>query len=220
MKSENFDFQAYVAAHKDPDERTRSLSFGDYAYRGDIKHLRTLHTLAPVRVLVSGTLQLWGGWGRSAILKGALKATPRDAQRVYDLAHRAGQRLHMLPTQVYVTGALKNVRAQALGDRDEGFVALHTEAVRSLDDDALLFHIGRQLGHIQNDHVLFQTAAFYGDEIAGVVVRWAIRPGLFALNQWRQRAALTADRAGLLACQSLSVATRQIVEHAVAGRRL
>src|SRR5690606_21217927 len=98
----------------------------------------------------------------------------------------------------------------------ETFVALHTEAVKNYDDKTLTFLIGRELGHAQNGHVIYLTAAFYADEVAGVIVKTAIKPSIVALNRWRQLATITADRAGLLCCRSLDVAIRQIVRESIA----
>lgn len=218
--SHSFDFQAYIGEHKDPQARGRSFSVGDYAFRADIKWLRTLHALTPVRALLAATSRLWSGWGRKRVLEDATRASEKDATRVYALSRQAARALHMAPMQVYVTPHLKDVPAQALGDDAEVFVALHTEAVRSYDDTALLFLLGRQLGHVQNGHVRYLTAYFYADEIAGSVVRWTLKPALAALSKWYRLATLTADRAGLLACKDLEAARRQIVHQSLARQRM
>ncbi|PJB44775.1 MAG: hypothetical protein CO108_08300 [Deltaproteobacteria bacterium CG_4_9_14_3_um_filter_63_12] len=215
-----FDFQGYISNRKNPEERAKSLTFGDYAFRGDIKWLRTLTTLVPVRLMVGATMQLWSGWGRKEVLADAVRASEKDASRLLEVSNEAARALHMAPIPVYLTHHLKEVPAQALGDDEETFIAVHTGAVREMSDPQLTFVIGRQLGHAQNGHVIYQTAAFYVDEIANVVVRWAVAPGQVALNQWRRRAAITADRAGLLACRSLEVAGRQIIDEAIALERL
>ena len=106
-----------------------------------------------------------------------------------------------------------------MGDAEEAFVAVHHEAATVRSDEALRFMLGRELGHVQNGHVPHCTALFYADEIAGTAVRWALRPGLLALRRWRRHAALTADRAGLLCCHSVEVATQEICRALVAAQR-
>jgi len=217
---ETFDFQAYIAEHKDPEARQRSVAVGDYAFRLDVKWLRTLQALAPMRVLLGATARLWRGWGRKEVLEDAVRATEREATRVYNLARDAARDLHMAPVAIYVTPHLKDVPAVALGDEEETFVAVHTEAVRALDDASLSFLLGQQLARVHNGHVRYVTAQFYADEIAGMVVRWAIKPSLISLNKWSQHATITVDRGGLLACRSLDAATRQIVRQSLADKRM
>lgn len=218
--SHSFDLQAYIAEHKDPEARSRSFSVGDYAYRADIKWLRTLHALVPVRLLLGATGKLWSGWGRKQVLEDAVRSSEKDASRVYGLARTAARMLHMAPVQVYVTPHLKEVPAAALGDEGEQFVAVHAEAVRAFDDTQLLFLLGRELGHVQNGHVRYTTAWFYADEVAGGAVKAALTPALTALTRWYRLATITADRAGLLACRDLEAARRQIVRQSLARARM
>ncbi|MDX9720442.1 MAG: M48 family metalloprotease [Myxococcota bacterium] len=220
MRPQVFDFQAYVAQHKDPEARARAMSFGEYAYRGDIKALRTLHAFMPVRMMLSAGLQLWAGWGRQAVLTQSTKASEKEGARVHRAALEAAQALHMPPVQVFLSHQLKDASAHALGDREEVFVAVHTELPKLLDDRSLLFELGRQFGHIQNAHVVYRTVYYYADELANVVLRWVAKPAVMAIQHWRKRATLTADRAGLLACRELDVAIRRMAQQAISTRRL
>lgn len=220
MAVETFDFQRYINEHRDPNKSHRSLPVGEYAYRGDVRLLRTLHTLAPVRLMVTATLRLWKTWGKRKLLKGSSRVGEQDAPRIRDLAMSAARALHLTPQVLYLTPQLRGEVARALGMNGEFFVAVQPESARTLDDAALLFVLGRELGHIQNGHVIYHTAAYYGDELAGMVVKWATTPAVLSLNRWRQHSELTADRAGLLACKNLEAARQQIARQSLAERQL
>ena len=65
--------------------------------------------------------------------------------------------------------------------------------------------IGRQCGHIQNDHVLPATALYYLEHFASRFVHWIVAPAVVALRGWSRRAEVTCDRAGLLCTRDLDV---------------
>jgi hypothetical protein len=89
-----------------------------------------------------------------------------------------------------------------------------------LDAPELMFLLGRELGHVQSDHVKFRSLARWLNSTAnaaGMVTMGlskllsnvTLRP-LLAL--YYRRTAYTADRAGLLACQSREVALRVLMK--------
>jgi Zn-dependent protease with chaperone function len=222
MSVETFDFQKYISEHRDPGAKRRSLPVGEYAFRGDVQALRALHGLAPARLLVGATLRFWQSFGgRKAVMEGAARASEQEAPRVYEQAMQAARALKMSPQVVLLTPNLKgNQVARALGMEDEALVAVQPMMVPAMDDAALRFFIGRELGHLQNGHAAYLTAAFYADEVAADAIRWALKPALLGLNRWRQRSELTADRAGLLCVRDLPTARLLIARHALADQRV
>lgn len=92
-------------------------------------------------------------------------------------------------------------------------LVLTAGAIDALSDDELFFVIGHELGHIKSGHVLYYQIAEYLPMIAQVIGNTVIGVGaLFsaglqlALVRFKQMSELTADRAGLLACQDANVA--------------
>lgn len=217
-----FDFQRYIEEHREPGERRtgRARNVSDYAFRGDVKQLHTLDGLAPVRLVMSGSLRLWRGWGRARLLKDALRVGGGEAPRVSELARQCVSALHMPAQVVYVAPALRDVAARAVGTDGDLCVVVQPEAVKALSDAALLFVLGRELGHVQNGHVSYATAAFYAEDLANQVVRWAFTPAVTAIRGWLRRSQLTADRAGLLCCRDLGVAREQMLRAALGERRM
>ena len=84
-------------------------------------------------------------------------------------------------------------------------VILHSGAVDLLSENELRYVIGHELGHIKSNHVLYHTVARVLASLSGVALGI---PGLLtsgvrtALLHWMRMSEFTADRAGLLACQS------------------
>ncbi|MDH7511261.1 MAG: M48 family metallopeptidase [Methanolinea sp.] len=93
-------------------------------------------------------------------------------------------------------------------------IVLTTKLVDLMQPDEILFVIGHEMGHIKSRHMLYQQTAeiltmlgsVVGDLTLGVgnLVTYGVRVPLL---YWSRMAEFTADRAGLLACQDISVAT-------------
>lgn len=92
-------------------------------------------------------------------------------------------------------------------------IVLSAEAVDALSHDELRFLLGHELGHVKSAHVLYyQIAEFVpvlGGILGGVTLGLGELAGAglnIALLNWKRMSELTADRAGLLACQDANVA--------------
>lgn len=104
------------------------------------------------------------------------------------------------------------VNAGALGV-DRPFIVLNSGTVDLFDDDELRFIVGHELGHVLCDHALYKT-------MLALLLRISLAYGVFpvagvalfgivaALREWDRKSELTADRAGLLACQDPDAAYR------------
>jgi Zn-dependent protease with chaperone function len=91
---------------------------------------------------------------------------------------------------------------------DNPIVVLTTGCVDSLADEELMYIIGHELGHIKAGHVLYHTMAqvfpIIGEAIGNLTLGIGniVSSGTqIALLNWSRKSELTADRAGLLACQ-------------------
>jgi Zn-dependent protease with chaperone function len=89
-----------------------------------------------------------------------------------------------------------------------------------LDSQELSFVLGHEMGHIQNQHVVYMTLLRMLTQGLGLFTRWAVRPAELALSAWSRSAEVTCDRAGLLCCGDLQVATRALVKIACGSRQL
>lgn len=102
---------------------------------------------------------------------------------------------------------------------DHPIIALSSGAVDSFTNEELAFIIGREMGHIKSQHVLYYeigTILPHLSEILGAMtlgIGSIVSMGLqIALMHWQQMSEYTADRAGLLACQDATVATSALAK--------
>src|SRR5262249_49503885 len=126
-----------------------------------------------------------------------------------------------VPT-VYVATGLQGVEAHTFGTNEDAYVVLSGALVARMTEPELADVLGRECGRIQNNHVMYSTALYYLHEHANRFVRWAVAPAVLALESWARRAALTADRAGLLCTRDLDVsqaALRKLLEGQAAEKR-
>ncbi|SHG10018.1 M48 family metallopeptidase [Streptoalloteichus hindustanus] len=96
---------------------------------------------------------------------------------------------------------------------DQPFVVLTTGLVELLDDEALRFAVGHEMGHALSGHALYYTLLRrLVQMVTGLswmpVGYWGMRAVIAALTDWYRRAELSADRAGLLCVQDPGAALR------------
>jgi Zn-dependent protease with chaperone function len=125
-------------------------------------------------------------------------------------AERCAERLHIALPTVYVTPAplAGGVLAWTFGGGDDPAILLHASLAERLRGGDLDDVLGRECGHVQNDHVLYRTALYFLTHAAGRFVRWIVKPATMALEAWHKRAEVTGDRAGLLCSRELDASLR------------
>lgn len=214
----DFDFQRYI------ERRRRATGTGEsgdgYAFSGDLAVLRTLRKIKPVEIAVSSTVRLWKNVEKSNLLGGAVRVSEQQFPKIHKLTMTCAERLGIQPPTVYVLPALDQLNAMTFGTDDDAFVLINSATVDHMTDDELLFIIGHECGHIQNNHVVYKTALYYLTRMASAFVAWIVAPAVIALNGWSRRAEITCDRAGLLCARSLDAGTRALVKFAVGSQKL
>lgn len=121
--------------------------------------------------------------------------------------------------QLYVMREL-GFNCEVLGI-DKGIIILGTSCIEQLTEEELLFVLGQQIGHFQNQHIKYTELAellpIILDQLSGVTlgIGGLVSSGFqLAVIEWRQAATYTADRAGLLACQNVEAAMRLLLKDA------
>ena len=109
---------------------------------------------------------------------------------------------------VYVMGEEGGINAFTAGV-ERPIIVLTASCIDHLSEDELTFVIGHELGHIKSEHVLYRQIGAMVPMVGGVVgamtlgVSKLISTALeVTLLNWQRMSELTADRAGLLVCQS------------------
>ena len=102
---------------------------------------------------------------------------------------------------------------------DRPVIILTSDAINQLENSELLYLIGHEVGHVKSRHTLYHQIAQFLPVIADVLGQVTLglgkllsSPLQLALMRWFRMSEFTADRAGLLACQSRDLATRVMIK--------
>lgn len=194
----DFDFQRYVERKSSPGGgQSERGGFGDYAFSADLRVLRQLQRAAPVRLVVEASVRFWKSFQRNELLGTAVKVNRRQFPRIWDATVECSEKLDIPMPTLYVVHR-KIVNAQTFGTHDDSYIILNSQLVEEYTDDELKFVIGHECGHIQNDHVVYHTAATFLAQGAGLAVKYVSLPASMALDAWSRRGEITCDRAGAI----------------------
>ena len=132
--------------------------------------------------------------------------------------------LHISPAPAVFIVGKGRMKAKAANFKNP-FIVLPSELIDKSSPKALRFAIGRQMGHIKCDHVFYKTLT---SEASGslelVLGKWGqeLLNSFFGkisdlvLVDWILAHEISADRAGLIACQDLAIAQRTLLNFKLA----
>ncbi len=221
MSAHDFDFLEYINRRKAPESgREEKTGFGEYAFAGDLRVLRRLDSARPVRLVVEATVRFWKAIQKSELLGSSVKVSRRQFPQLHNLVVDCAKTLDIALPNVYVSQNLTSLNAGTYGTDDEAFIVLNSALVDRFDDDELKFVIGHECGHIQNNHVVYRTAAQFLAQGVITFIKWAVVPARVALNSWSRRGEITCDRAGLICCGDEEAALRAMMKLALGSKKL
>src|SRR5262245_61717160 len=143
-----------------------------------------------------------------------VRVGPRQFPELYDLAAVAAERLSTQPVPVYVKRA-SEMNIYTLGFRKKQLIVLTSSLVDQMEPDNLQFFIGREIGHIQAGHTWLRTLLKpLGSEVP--VIGRLLNSVVF--GDWINRAEFTADRAGFIACCSLTTSVSTMLKYGIGIR--
>jgi Zn-dependent protease with chaperone function len=214
MTQIDFDLARYIAQRRGMAEQ-RAREGGAYAYTGERKVRRTLNSARPVAMAIEATTRLWKNVAKTELLGTSVQVNDQQFPRVFEATRTAGRMLRMEVPAVYVAPSSSGIKAQALGTNDDNYIVINSQLLEYLSDQELLSLIGHELGHIQNNHVLYATALYYLTNAAAMFVRWVVQPAIMTLQAWSRRAEITCDRAALLCTRDLDATLAALVKIAL-----
>lgn len=141
-----------------------------------------------------------------------IKVTPENFPDVYSIFEEACANIFLkdLP-ELYIQWDY-NVNAYAIGSQ-KPIIVLNSGAIDLLSKEELLYLIGHEAGHVKSGHMLYHDMSlvlpYLGEIIGGLTLGLGslVSSGMeLSLLYWRRMSELTADRAGLLACQDKNAA--------------
>ena len=174
-----------------------------YEHEEDRMALDALRVLPGIDRLISFMTDRFARGNLLRLMATGIEVTESSMPELHRLHLKACETLVMSepPPLMVIPGA---INAYTMG-HERPIVAISQAAVGLLNQEEILFVLGHELGHIRSQHVLYQQMAAMLGELASFIPFGAALNQLtvgMALEFWSRRAELTADRAGLLACQS------------------
>lgn len=189
------------------------------ADRGALTALRELRGFDEVLKVIAG---VWNerAW-RLQFLGGAIKVDHRQYPRVHRIYAEAATSLDVQDLPELFVQNDRSLNAMAVGMK-KPFIVVNTGMLELADDDELRCLLGHELGHVLSGHAVYRTMIII---LTQLVLRLAWFPiGVFAiygiiaaLFEWWRKAELSADRAGLLACQDPAASLRLSMKLAGGG---
>jgi len=215
----DFDFQRYIQ------QRRASGTVADapppgraaWAFSRDRKVLQTLDRARFVEAALKASIALEERLLDHELLASAVPTTSEEHPRLHHALAEASRRLKVPLAPVSLVDTPGNDAVTVFGAEEEPRILLAPWALELLDDDELVFVLGRGLGHIEAAHAPYLTTLFALDQMADAFYGWVVKPAEMALGAWQRHGAVSADRAGLLASRSLVVSVRALVKIGLAG---
>jgi Zn-dependent protease with chaperone function len=211
----------------------RQLRLRDYRYPGEVLSLLltfsilvSLYALAVVFFPTTGK-QVWQALAITALglavyvitvliqqraaFGTLVRVSPRQFPELYEIALAAAQRLNSTPVPVYVKRqSEQNIYTLGLWGRP--LIVITSAMVDQMTLESLQFFIGREIGHIRAGHTWLRT--LLRPLGTGVPVIGRLLDSV-VFGDWMNRTEMTADRAGFIACNSLTVAVSTMLKFGV-----
>jgi len=203
----DFDFQRYIQSRRGERSVDGVRTFQDYAFGRDVKVLRTLDRTRFVGLALKATARLERSWLKNEVVDKAVRVGPGAHADVRELAHDVARAVGMATPTIYLTAATRPWLAVAVTVEGSACILLDPVALDTLSNAELSFVLGQQCGHLDNGHLPYTTCQFALAQMEQGFAGWLLRPAQLALETWQRVGDITADRAGLLACRDLEVAT-------------
>lgn len=147
-----------------------------------------------------------------------LKVTPTSFPDLYELLEETCEILNLKQTPDLYLQSGQGLQGITTGV-DKPIIVISTDCIELFNEKELMFVLGREIGHIKSQHVLYHEMGFLlpvlGEAIGAATMGIGnlLTMGLqIALLHWVRMSEYTADRAGLLACQDVTAATMALAK--------
>jgi Zn-dependent protease with chaperone function len=158
-------------------------------------------------------------------LANTVRVGPKQFPRLYNMLQECCAILDVAEPELYVFQT-PLVNAYTFGHNNPHIV-MFTGLMDLMTDDEMMAVVAHELGHIKCGHVLYNTMANSIRDITAIISQLTLGIGGLvlagieaALIQWRRRAELSADRAGLLAVQNPMTTISVLMKLAGGSHRL
>ena len=143
-----------------------------------------------------------------------VRVSSRQFPDIYEAGSIAASRLSSPPVPIYVKRAAEQ-NIYTLGLSSQPLIVITSGMIDQMSNESLQFFIGREIGHIRAGHAWLRT--LLRPLGAGIPVIGKLLDSV-VFGDWMNRTELTADRAGFIACDSLTVAVSTMLKFGVGTR--
>ncbi len=202
-------------------DKLSNLSPSAFIHPGDARALEHLKSTRGLDTTVRKFYEL----GIERLMKvqytgSCLRLTDRNFPELIFLLEQSAEVLGLSRIPELYVHRSDRLEATTLGS-DQPILVLSSECIDKLSPSELAFIIGREIGHILCDHILYRELGVIFPQLMDTLS--SVTLGLsglisaslrYALFHWSRMSEYTADRAGLLACQEEEVAFRVLAKQA------
>ncbi len=196
------------------------LSSEAYEHPFDRKALASLKKMPGVSLL----LKKINEYGIDRLLRlqslgSDIRITPNNFPQLHQALVETCQILDVasLP-ELYLFQGTGHIETYAVGV-EKPIIGINLDGMEWLGADELLYVLGHEVAHIKSQHMIYHQMAIVMPTLKNLLssttlgVGGLVAGGMeLGLYNWRMMAKFTADRAGLLACQDISVATTALMK--------
>ncbi|MFN5991561.1 MAG: M48 family metallopeptidase, partial [Dolichospermum sp.] len=148
-----------------------------------------------------------------------IRVTPRNFPQLYQPLREACQILDVTTIpELYLFRGTGHIKTYIIGV-EKPIIGINIEAMEWLNYDELLFIFGYEIARIKSQHIIYHQISIVMPSLkvwlssTTLGLGGLIASGVeLALYNWVMMAKFTADRAGLLACQNIDVATTALMK--------
>ena len=144
------------------------------------------------------------------------RITHESCPELYSLIKEVEETLDITDRPKIYTKWGYDINGYTTGTKDNTLMMLNSGAVDLLSENQLKYIVGHEMGHIKSNHVLYHMMAEFLPTIVSLIPGGNVltAPIQLALLYWQRMSELSADRAGLLACQDKEAVLEAIVKMA------
>ncbi|WP_138499502.1 M48 family metallopeptidase [Nostoc sp. PA-18-2419] len=196
------------------------LSSQTYEHPFDRKALASLQNMPGVSLL----LKKINEYGIDRLLRlqclgSEIRITPRNFPQLHQTFVETCQILDVTPLpELYLFRGTGHINTYIVGV-EKPIVGINLDAMEWLGTEELLYILGHEVARIKSQHMVYHQMAIMMPTLKNLLssttlgVGGLVASGMeLALYNWRMMAKFTTDRAGLLACQDIEVATTALMK--------
>ncbi|MBW4673747.1 MAG: M48 family metallopeptidase [Desmonostoc geniculatum HA4340-LM1] len=196
------------------------LSSQTYEHPFDRKALASLQKMPGVSLL----LKKINEYGIDRLLRlqslgSSIRITPRNFPQLHQALVETCEIVDVNPLpELYLFRGTGHIQSYIVGV-EKPLISINLDAMEWLDTDELVYVLGHEVARIKSQHMVYHQMAFVMPTLKNLLssttlgVGGLVAGGMeLALYNWQMMARFTADRAGLLACQDIDVATTALIK--------